>query len=117
MCENIALIREYHHKLPQQEALNQAREALQKIGLESICSNRIYQCQPFELFYTMIIRAMMSDAKRILIVTPYGFVKKLSEFNRVLDTLQKLELAQEVIVVDVFKNLHHYRDCQCNILK
>jgi len=65
----------------------------------------------------MIIRAMMSDAQKVVIVVPYGFVKKLSEFNRVLDTLQKLKPTQEVIVIDVLKNLHHYKDCQCNIRK
>ncbi len=65
----------------------------------------------------MMIRAMMSDAQKIVIVTPYGFVKKLSDFNRVLDTLQKLELSQEVVVIDVYKNLYHYEDCPCNILK
>ncbi|KIM07090.1 MAG: hypothetical protein KU38_11230 [Sulfurovum sp. FS08-3] len=117
ICENIALIREYHHRLSPQEAFYQAQEALRKIEMESICANRIHQCQSFEIFYAMVIRAMMSDRSKIVIVTPYGFVKKLSDFNRVLDTLQKLELPQEVVVIDVYKNLHHYRDCPCNILK
>jgi len=117
MIENIALIRSVHHKLPQEEALAQAREALRVIGLDSICHNRVHQCQPIELLYVMVVRALMHDASNILIVTPYSFVKKLCEFELILDTLQKLQFQQNIIIVDIEKNIHHYRNCQCNILR
>jgi len=117
MCENIALIREVHQHLPQKISMLQAKEALKRIGLEDICQKRLHQCTPIEIFYVMLIRAMMSEAKIITVITPFSFVKKLSNFSSVLDTLYALDFQQEVIVVDIFKNLHHYRDKRCIILK
>jgi ABC-type lipoprotein export system ATPase subunit len=115
MCENIALIREVHQKLSQEQSNIQAKEALIDIGLEHVCHNRVHQCTPLETFYVMVIRALMCDVSNICVVTPYSFVKKLGEFESVLATLQKLKFHHNIIVIDVAKNLHYYRNCSCNI--
>ncbi len=117
ICENISLIREVHHRLPIMAARVQAAEQLERIGLIRICEKRPTECTPFEIFYAMVIRAMMSDFSRIYILTPYSFIRRLKEFSEVIGTIGRLEYTQEIFVLDTNKNLYHYEECQCNIIR
>jgi len=116
ICENISLIREVHHHLPIDRSRIEAMEMLQAIGLEGLCDKRAVECSPLEIFFVMVIRAMMSDFTHIYILTPFSMVKKLGNLADVLKTIALIGTTKEIVILDISKNIHHYKECECNII-
>ncbi|MGE4510171.1 MAG: hypothetical protein AB7D43_03610 [Sulfurimonadaceae bacterium] len=118
MLENIALIKEVHELLPTQEAQAHAIESLRLIDLEHIGPSRLNQCTSLEVFYVMVIRAMMAKEEVIFIVTPFFLIKKLARIEPVLEKLVLLNKEQKnIIILDNLTNQSHYKGDLCNIIK
>lgn len=108
MKENIALIREVHHRLHISAAEKEAVEMLQKIALGDIADKRQRECTEMEKFYVMLIRAMMSDEKKIIISLPSSIVDTTLDMNDLVADIRKLGSQKEIIVLDTIANKSHY---------
>ena len=117
MKENIALIKEVHHKKPRLKAEDEAKEMLQKIGLERIADFRSNRCTKEELFYVMIIRAFMCDRERIVIKSPLQLLENLSRICNIVKNIEILNTDKDIMILDTQANHWHYEGCGCNIIK
>ena len=117
MLENIALIKEVHELLPTKLAQKEASEYLQIIGLGDIGLNRLTQCSSLDIFYILIIRALMTKEMNVIIVTPFHLVDNLRDMESVLANIQKLNDKKNILILDTISNETHYKGCSCNIVK
>jgi len=118
MLENIALIREVHTLMPTSKAQELANQYLQKINLDSIGTKRLNQCSSLEIFYVMCIRALMMDAKTVIIETPYAIVDNLRDIASVLENISILNFTnKKILILDTQNNQIHYKGCKCNTAK
>ena len=112
MKENIALIQEVHHKKARIEAENEATSLLKKINQESIANKRTNQCSKLEIFYVMIVRAIVCDASRIFIQTPFALVDALGDISQVVANIEILNQDKGIIILDTQSNNIHYKGLQ-----
>ena len=105
IIENIALIQEVHQNISVNKAENLAKESLSKIGLEDISLLNITQCSSEELFYSMLVRAMMCENRTIIIESPYLISSDNIEFEKI----ERLNTDKDIIVLDIFENKHKYK--------
>ncbi|MDY0121870.1 MAG: hypothetical protein RBR54_07985 [Sulfurimonas sp.] len=118
MLENIALIKEFHEHMPTSQAQNIAREYLQRIDLGHIANYRANQCTSQELFYVMVLRALMSQKQDIIIVTPLLLIKKIETMNAIIETLERLNDGNKnILILDTHSNELYYKGCRCNIIE
>jgi ABC-type lipoprotein export system ATPase subunit len=118
MVENIALIKEFHEHMATSQAQNLAKEYLQTLELAHIGSYRVNQCSSLELFYVMVVRALMSHKKDIFILTPLLLIKDIDSMNAIIETLEKLNDGKKrITIVDTFSNKLYYEGCRCNIIE
>ncbi|EQB39270.1 hypothetical protein M947_07315 [Sulfurimonas hongkongensis] len=117
MLENISLIKEVHEHLATKYAQKQAREALAKIDLERISLHRVNMCNAYEVFCVSLIRAMMSDDKNVIIVSPINLLDNLSSINDLISIIKKLDINKEVVILDTLSNEAHYKEVSCTIIK
>jgi len=117
MKENIALIREVHHKKSRLVAEEEARTMLKSIGLERIADLRSNKCTKRELFYVKVIRALMCDRERIFIKNPLQLLENLSNICAVIENIERLNQDKGIIILDTLANLAHYKECGCPIIK
>ncbi len=117
MLENIALIKEVHEHLPTKSAQAEAREALAKIELEKISLFRVNMCDAYEIFCVSLIRAMMSNDKRLIIISPLNLLDSLSSIDDLVDIINKLQMNKDILILDTLSNETHYKEASCNIVK
>ncbi len=117
MKENIALIKEVHRKKPRLEAEAEAVEMLQKISLGRIGSLRSNKCTKEELFYVMIIRALMCESEEIFIKTPLQLLENLSNICKIIENIEILNNNKGIMILDTRSNHWHYKGCGCNIVE
>lgn len=117
MLENIALMKEVHEGMPTQEAQSIAKTYLAKIGIEKIANNRLTQCNSLEIFYVMLLRALMHNKDTIMIVTPFFLIKKLSDIGGVLENISLLNSGKTLLILDNISNQSYYEGKACNIIK
>jgi len=117
MKENIALIKEVHHKKKRLEAEKEAVAMLRTINLEHIASYRSEQCSAIERFYVMFIRALMCDTPLIYILSPLMLTENRANMNELTVNMQKLNRYKGIIIIDTDANLPHYKDCGCPMTK
>ena len=118
MLENIALIKEFHEHMATSQAQALAKEYLQKLKLTHIGTYRVNQCSSLELFYVMFIRALMSQKKEILIVTPPLLIKKIEKMDAIIQILEMLnDTNKQIVIVDTIANEIYYKGCRCNTIK
>jgi len=116
MLENIALIKEVHQHTPIQEAEEEAQYHLAKIGLDNISKNRIVQCSKIEIFYVMLIRALMTEDKNIVIVLPFSITNNLTDVKGFIDNIEILN-DKNILILDLYTNESKYKDTLCNTIK
>lgn len=117
MAENIALIKEVHEGMSIKAAEGLACEYLEKIGIGSIALKRISACQSIEIFYVMLIRALMMPQEQICILTPFLLIKHLSGLDELLSNIALLNDKKDIIILDTYSNELHYKGCECHIVK
>ncbi|SFV52151.1 hypothetical protein MNB_SM-7-1218 [hydrothermal vent metagenome] len=119
MKENIALIKEVHHKKPREIAEAEAKMLLQELDIAHVADLRSNHCTKEELFYVMILRAMMCDREIIVIKTPLQLLENLANICKIIKSIQKIEIdsSKTIIILDTQANLYHYEECGCPIVK
>ncbi len=117
MKENIALIQETHHKKSRIEAENEARAYLEKINLAHIADFRSNRCSKEELFYVMIIRALMCDIETIFIRSPLQLLETFGTLCEIINNIERLNNNKSIIILDTHTNFAHYKECGCTITK
>ena len=117
MIENIALIKEVHLLLSTPKAQEEAQEYLKKIGLESIATNRLTACSAVEIFYVQLIRALMTQEKNIIIVSPFSLIDNLRNINDIIENIKLLNQDRNILILDTQNNEIHYKGYACNIVK
>ncbi len=116
MLENIALIKEVHQHTPIQEAEEEAQYYLAKIKLDNISKNRIVQCSKLEIFYVMLIRALMTNENNIVILLPFSITNDLTDVKGFIDKIEVLN-NKNILILDLHTNKSKYKDTLCNIIK
>ncbi len=117
MVENIALIKEVIFRVPTKEAQRVANEFLKKIELLHISLQRIENCSNIEIFYVMLIRALMSKEKTIIIESPYLIIKEIVNITDLMKNINLLNKNKKIVILDIENNAIHYEGCSCNIIK
>lgn len=118
IVENIALIKEVHNHLETSVAQDEAISYLKKIGLSNIAKFRISQCSEVEIFYVMIIRALMTKEKSIVIVRPFAITHFLIDIKTIIDTILVLNNNKNIFILDLIVNEAEYKkEDRCNIIK
>jgi len=117
MLENIALIREVQESLSTSKAQELALQYLKRVRLEKIALLRVSSCSKIEIFYTLLIRALMTKKATIIIVTPFTLMPNLRAINVIIEDIQLLTQDKKIIILDNTTNQTHYKGCSCNITK
>lgn len=117
MLENIALIKEVHELLPTEKAQALALSYLDKIALAQIGLNRQNQCSSLEIFYVMLVRALMTQDINVIIVTPFSLIAKLKDISTIIENIQILNNDKNIYILDNITNEHHYIGTACHIVK
>jgi len=117
MCENIALIKEFHEHKPIKEAEDEAKNYLEKIGLGSIWAKRSSECSELEMFYVMFIRSLMSKEMSVIIVSPFSITTSIESMKGIIENLLLLKGKKSVLILDLCINERYYEESQCSIIK
>jgi len=95
-----------------------ANEYLQMIELSHIGLFRKSQCTSLELFYTMFIRALMTNKRTIIIRSPLSLIKNLRDVEIILQNMILLNLENKnILILDTITNETRYKGCSCRIIK
>jgi ABC-type lipopolysaccharide export system ATPase subunit len=108
MIENIALILEVHEKRSTKESNERVEKLLDKISLGGIKNKRLNQCNSLESFYVMLLRAVVYDAKVIVIYQLLSLVDELEDINQIIQNIQKLNISQDIVFADNQNNQSFY---------
>ncbi|WP_345993199.1 hypothetical protein [Sulfurimonas sp. HSL-1716] len=115
IVENIAIIQEVHAYKQVIKAEAEALELLRIIALEEIAQKRASQCSEFEIFCAMLLRALMNDNERIVIVTPFSFITSLTSIKEIAEVIYKLDIKKDIIIADMKNNQTNYEGDLCHI--
>jgi len=108
MIENIALIHEVHNHTPTNIAQEEAKEYLNKIKKLDIGLKRTHQCNEVEIFYIMIIRALMTSEKTIVILHPLAILQNIEFLAISMKNLSILNDNKNIIILENDINRFHY---------
>ncbi len=108
MLENIALIREVHNHTPVRIAQEEAKVYLNKINRIDLGLKRPHQCNEVEVFYIMIIRALMTNEKNIVILNPLAILKNIEFLAIAMRNLAILNETKNIIILENEINRFHY---------
>ena len=108
MLENIALIHEVHNHTSTKVAQEEASFFLNKIDKLGIAFKRTHQCNELELFYTMIIRAIMTKEKNIVILRPLSILKNIEFLAVAMKNLALLNENKNIIILENDINRFQY---------
>lgn len=110
MCENIALIKETHENLNTISAEAEATKELEKIGFSAIVKKRISECNTEEIFFTMLIRALMTKERSVIIVSLLSLIGDFADIKSTIDKISILNSSKNLYVLDLFSNEVHYKN-------
>ena len=108
MIENIALIREVHNGIPIKLAEDEVSAYLQKINKLDIANKRTHQCNEVEIFYIMIIRALMTTQNTLVIQHPLSILKHIEFLAIAMKNLGILNEEKNIIIIENDINRFHY---------
>jgi len=117
IVENISLIKEAHEFMPRSLAQKKANEFLEKINLANISLFHVEQCSKVEIFYVMLIRAIMTKENKIIIKISHAIVDAFENLNVVLEAIEKLNIEKEILIVDIQANETYYKGTLCSMIK
>jgi ABC-type lipoprotein export system ATPase subunit len=108
MLENITLILEVHEKRSTDDAQEVVLKLLDKISLNDIKDKRLNECSSLEVFYVMLIRAVVYKSDSIVVYQLLSLVDELEDISEVLDNIKKLDIQKNIIFVDNQNNQSFY---------
>jgi ABC-type nitrate/sulfonate/bicarbonate transport system ATPase subunit len=97
---NIALIKQYHENMPQEESERVVLGALQRLDLARIAYKRNPALTNDDRFYVMLLRAAMVRDAAILIDQPFKIIPHLKDVKYIFQALEKIE--------DLYSSCHIY---------
>ena len=104
-----------HLHTPVAEAQLEALNLLKTLSLDEIATKRAPSCSEFEIFCVMLMRAMMSDCGKIIIVTPFNMISTLLDIKEITDVIFKLDVKKDIIIIDMQNNRTNYEGDLCRI--
>ena len=117
ILENIAIIKEVHENMKVLKAQQLAEKTLETIGLGSLGLKRPEECFTNDIFFIMLIRAMMCKEKTIIIESPETMLESLKDIAKVLERIDLLESSKRVLFLDIQNNENYYKGTKCTIIK
>lgn len=109
VCDNIALIIQYHGDVPVGEAEDRVLSYLKRFHLESIARKRNPSLSDRERFCAMLARALMVDFAVVVIDRPLKLLPDLEDNRFFYNTLNTVsDLFTECHILDYKWNRHHY---------
>ena len=117
MLENIALIKEFHDGFSIVKAEKDAHKQLDKIDMSHIELRRATECTSTEIFYIMLIRALMTKELNVIIVSPFSLLDNIRDIEVVLKDMNILNTKKNIFLIDDTANAPHYKGYSCNIIK
>jgi len=108
IIENISIIEEFHNRLVTDEAHNHSLALLKKINCENIAYKNIVECSSLELFYVMLLRAIMCKEDVIIVCYVYSLVEDLETLDPIIEVLENLKIQKKIVFIDSKKNKHLY---------
>ena len=107
---NIALIKQYHQNLSQDEAEQLVIKYLQRFGLIDIAYKRNPALNHEERFCVMLIRAVMVADAVVVIDRPFQILSDLQDARFIHDALKKVEDSyRESHIFDYSWNIQRYK--------
>ena len=107
---NIALIRQYHQDMHQEEARQLVLQYLRRYGMESIAFKRNPALTHEERFCVMLLRAVMVADAVVVIDRPFQILSDHQDARYIHDALKKVDDSyQESHIFDYTWNAHRYR--------
>lgn len=98
---NVALIRQYHEDLPQDEARREVLQYLDRYGLSAIADRRAPSLKDQELFCVMLLRAAMVAHAVIVIDRPFRIMPDLKDTHYLSHALKLIDdLYEECHILD-----------------
>lgn len=117
ILENIALIKEVHEHLETSVAQEEALAYLQKIELSYLAKFRVSQCNEVEIFLIMIIRALMTKEKTVIILRVFSITNHLINIKTIIDNIQIINNNKKILLLDLHVNESDYKEDRCNTIK
>ena len=111
------MIKEVKEGLSIKKSEKIAYDYLTKISLEHIAQLRKPQCSNIELFYVMLIRALMNNEKNIVIPYPISLIENFNDIEIIIENITKLNNDKTITILDTITNEIHYKGCLCHIIK
>jgi ABC-type lipoprotein export system ATPase subunit len=107
---NIALIKQYHQNLSQEEAQQLVHHYLQRYGMADIALKRNPALTREERFCVMLLRAVMVADAVIVIDRPFQILPALQDARFIHDALKKVDDSfKECHIYDYAWNIQRYR--------
>ena len=107
---NIALIRQYHQNLREDEARQMVLQYLQRYGMAHIANKRNHALTHEERFCVMLLRAVMVAEAVVVIDRPFQMMPDLQDARFIYDALEKVnDSYRESHIFDYTWNAHRYR--------
>lgn len=94
-----------------------AQKTLKTIGLGSLGLKRPEECFINDIFFIMLIRAMMCKEETIIIEYPESVLESLNDIVKVMDTMALLRSSKKILFLDLQNNENYYKGTQCTIIK
>lgn len=102
--------------MPTKTAQKLATKYLEKIELADFALKRPIECTATQKFHIMLIRALMSRDKLIIIATPIYLINTLKDIKVIINSMKILN-EKSILILDTLSNEIHYEGCSCNIIK
>lgn len=107
--ENVALIKQYHQNMPENQAKKLALRHLKRLGLENIADIRDPDLKEKEVFCGMLLRAAMVVDAVIFIDRPFKLLPTVMDSTFIYNTLKKIDdLYKQCYIFDYIWNKNKY---------
>jgi len=125
MLENISLIEEANFFVSKTQAEQNAYQYLKELNLGHIENLRTFQCLPREIFYTQLIRALLTKKNHIMIALAFQMINEQKHLENLFRNLihlgnyhcQKADSSLLITLIDTKMNEHLYQNCPCHTIK
>jgi ABC-type lipoprotein export system ATPase subunit len=111
VLQNIALIKEYHHHLSQNEAETLVLAYLEKMKLSDIALKRNPALTSEERFCAMALRAVMVEENIVVIDRPFNIIPDLKDSRYIVTILNTVnDLLHNCHIFDYIWNQDRYEE-------
>jgi hypothetical protein len=99
-----------HENLPREEAQRIAYDTLETLGYGHIAHQRSVACSLTELFMAQLVRAMMKQYAKIVIVRPFVMLRDTADIMTIATSVYAIAQESECMVLDMKTNRSKYEE-------